>query len=68
MKHTPVQYFVLWAIMADEQLSASAKCIATVLLLKYRNHATNQCNPGFTALAKCVGRKRRSSQNDLLLP
>ena len=60
MKDTPAQYLVLWAIISDEQLSASAKCVATVLLLKFRNHKTNQCNPGLTALAKCVGRKRRS--------
>jgi hypothetical protein len=60
MKDTPAQYLVLWAIMADEQLSASAKCVATMLLLKFRNHKTNQCNPGFATLAKCVGRKRRS--------
>jgi hypothetical protein len=60
MKDTPAQYLALWAIISDEQLSASAKCVATVLLLKFRNHKTNQCNPGFSTLAKCVGRKRRS--------
>jgi Helix-turn-helix domain len=46
--------------MEDETISAAAKCVVVVLLLKYRDHKTGQCNPGFTALAKCVGRKRRS--------
>jgi Helix-turn-helix domain len=53
-------YLVLWAIMADERLSAAAKCVATVLLLQFRNHKTSICNPSFTTIAKCVGRKRRS--------
>lgn len=59
MKDTPAQYLVLWAIMADKRLSAAAKCVATVLLLKYRNHKTGQCNPSFGELAKLVGRTRR---------
>jgi hypothetical protein len=58
-KETPAQYLVLWAIMADQRLSAAAKCVATVLLLRFRNHKTNQCNPSFGELAKCVGRTRR---------
>ena len=48
----PAHYLVLWAIMADKRLSAAAKCVATVLLLKYRNHKTGQCNPSFGELAK----------------
>jgi hypothetical protein len=59
MKDTPAHYLVLWAIMADKRLSAAAKCVATVLLLKYRNHKTGQCNPSFGELAKLVGRTRR---------
>src|SRR5260370_38390026 len=57
---TPAQYMVLWGIMADERVSAPAKCVATVLLLQLRNHKTSLCNPSFTTIADCVGRKRRS--------
>ena len=59
-KKTPAHYLVLWAIMADERLSAAAKCVATVLLLQFRNHKTSVCNPSFTTIAHCVGRRRRS--------
>ncbi|UQD96144.1 helix-turn-helix domain-containing protein [Bradyrhizobium japonicum] len=59
-EETPAQYLVLWAIMADASISAAAKCVAIALLLKFRNHQTGQCNPGFSALAAVVGRKRRS--------
>lgn len=58
-KEAPAHYAVLWEIMADPGLSAAAKCCATVLLLKYRNHITGQCNPGFGTLSKMVGRTRR---------
>lgn len=51
---------ILWAIMEDARLSAAAKCVATVLLLKFRNEQTKVCNPSFGTMAKCVGRKRRS--------
>ena len=54
------QHDILWAIMKDSERSASAKCVATVLLLKFRNHDTLVCNPSFTAIAARVGRKRRS--------
>ncbi len=54
------QHDILWAIMADSRVSASAKCVATVLLLKYRNQETKVCNPSFASIAKCLGRKRRS--------
>jgi hypothetical protein len=46
--------------MSDERVSAAAKCVATVLLLQFRNHKTSVCNPSFTTIAVCVGRKRRS--------
>lgn len=51
---------ILWAIMKDSDVSAAAKCVATVLLLKYRNHNTRVCNPSFLTIALQVGRKRRS--------
>jgi Helix-turn-helix domain len=57
---SPAHYLVLWAIMADERLSAAAKCVATVLLLQFRNHKTSICNPSFNTIAQCVGRKRTS--------
>jgi hypothetical protein len=53
---TPAHYLVFWSIMSDAELSAAAKCVATVLLLQYRNHKTGQCNPSFGELAMCVGR------------
>jgi hypothetical protein len=46
--------------MSDERLSQAAKCVATVLLLRFRNHKTSVCNPSFNTIAKCVGRKRSS--------
>ncbi|MGX1417436.1 helix-turn-helix domain-containing protein [Bradyrhizobium elkanii] len=54
------QHDILWGIMEDARLSAAAKCVATVLLLKFRNQDTKVCNPSFSTIAKCVGRKRRS--------
>lgn len=68
MKRTPLHYKVLWGLMADPDVQAPSKCVATVMLLKYRNHQTGLCNPSFTTLANCVGRKRRSvidAVNDL---
>lgn len=58
-KEEAAHYQVLWSITADPKLSAAAKVCATVLLLKYRNHITGQCNPGFGGLAKLIGRTRR---------
>lgn len=58
-KEEAAHYQVLWSIMADPDLSQAAKCCATVLLLKYRNHITGQCNPSYGELAKRVGRHRR---------
>lgn len=58
-KEEAAHYQVLWSIMADPELSQAAKCCATVLLLKYRNHITGQCNPSYGELAKRVGRHRR---------
>ncbi|WP_441255745.1 helix-turn-helix domain-containing protein [Tardiphaga sp. 285_C5_N1_2] len=57
----PKHYRILWGIMADPQLSASAKCCAVALLLKFRNSETELCNPSFDTLARAVGRSRRSA-------
>jgi hypothetical protein len=59
-KRAPAHYKLLWALMADDGLSAAAKCVATVLLLQFRNHQTGQCNPSFSTIADRVGRKRRA--------
>lgn len=60
-KRAPKHYRILWGIMADPQLSASAKCCAVALLLKFRNSETELCNPSFDTLARAVGRSRRSA-------
>jgi len=59
-KRTPAHYRLLWALMADDGLSAAAKCVAIVLLLQFLNHRTGQCNPSFATVADRVGRKRRA--------
>ena len=62
-KSTPWHYKVLWAIMADPGLKAPSKCVATVLLLKYHNHKTGQCNPSYSTVGKLLGRDRRNVIN-----
>ena len=60
-KRVPAQkYAFLWRLMADTALSASAKCVAATLLLKFHNTKTGQCNPSFAAIAKTIGRSRRT--------
>src|SRR4029077_18492450 len=46
--------------MADTALSASAKVVATTLVLKFHNTKTGQCNPSFAAIAEAIGRRRRT--------
>jgi hypothetical protein len=36
----PIQYVILWAIIADRELIASTKIVATAMLLKFRNNET----------------------------
>jgi hypothetical protein len=55
----PERYDFLWRVFADKQLSPSAKCAATVLLLQYRNNRTGLCNPAYASLAKAMGSTRR---------
>ena len=62
-KSTPWHYKVLWAIMADPDLQAPSKCAATVLLLKFHNHKTGQCNPSYSAVGKLLGRDRSNAVN-----
>jgi hypothetical protein len=57
------RYVILWAIMADPDLNAPSKCAATVLLLKYHNHKTGQCNPSYSTVGKILGRDRRNVIN-----
>jgi hypothetical protein len=54
------RYKILWAIMQDPLLTAPSKCAATILLLKFANNRTRQCNPSFGAVAKKLGRHRRN--------
>ena len=50
----------LEAAIADPDLSAAAKVVLVVLLLKFRNSKTGRCNPGTATIAKAVGRSRRA--------
>jgi len=60
-KLTPAQkYGFLWRLMADDALSPAAKCVATALLLKFRNAKTGRCNPGVPGIAKTAGISRRA--------
>lgn len=54
-----VKYRFLWALMANPELSPSAKCVALVLMFKFRNTRTGQCNPSFAAIGEKIGRQRR---------
>jgi hypothetical protein len=47
-------------VLADPNLSAAAKCVVTVLLLKFHNSRTGQCNPSITAIGDALGRDRRN--------
>ncbi|KFG71044.1 helix-turn-helix domain-containing protein [Microvirga sp. BSC39] len=46
--------------MADGDLSASAKCVAAVLLCKFFNNGTGKCTPSYQAIADNAGRTRRA--------
>src|SRR5262249_14203477 len=65
MKKTsaPDRYDFLWRLFADTNLSSSAKCAATVMLLQYRNHRTGLCNPSYASIAKAIGLARRNAIN-----
>lgn len=54
------RFGLLFAIVADRELSAAAKCAATVLLLKFLNTKTGRCDPSFATLAEQLGRSRRA--------
>ena len=49
--------------MADPALSSTAKVVADSLLLDFFNVNTRQCNPSFDAIAKRVGRCRKTVIN-----
>jgi hypothetical protein len=57
-KPEPIQYAILWAIMADRELISSTKNVATALLLKFRNTETGQCNPSYRKVADIIGMSR----------
>ena len=54
------RFGLLHALLADEALSASAKVVATTLLLKFQNTKSGRCNPSVAAIAAAVGRSRRA--------
>ncbi|MET4750392.1 helix-turn-helix domain-containing protein [Bradyrhizobium sp. RT11b] len=56
----PIHYQIRRAILADPALSSTAKLVADALLLNFLNTKTGQCNPSLSAIAKAVGRCRRT--------
>lgn len=58
MRPEPIQYLILWQIMADPTLTASTKAVATALLLKFRNRKTGQCNPSYQKIANVIAMSR----------
>ena len=59
-KPEPIHYQIRRAITADPALSSTAKVVADALLLNFLNTKTGQCNPSLSAIAKAVGRCRRT--------
>jgi hypothetical protein len=62
-KPEPIHYQIRRAIMADPTLFSTAKLVASVLLLDFLNVKTGQCNPSFDAIAKRIGRCRKTVIN-----
>ena len=58
---TRVKFGFMWPLMADPDLSPSAKCAAVALVFKFHNNRRDLCNPSFVAIGRIVGRKRRST-------
>src|SRR3954453_19408043 len=56
----PQKFGFYWRMMAAPVLSASAKCVAAALLLKFHNAKTGRCNPSVPAIAKVIGRTGRA--------
>lgn len=51
---------LLHKIMKDEKLSSGAKVVVVLLLTKFMNRDTRQCNPSVATLCTYTGRKRRT--------
>lgn len=62
-KPQPELYGLLWDVMADADLTPTAKCVFSVLILKIRNRETGLCNPSFKTMAASVGLSRRTAFN-----
>ncbi len=62
--HKP-KFDLLWRLMADTTLLPPAKNVAAVLLLKFHNTKTGQCNPSLAAIGESAGRSRRSIIRDV---
>ncbi len=59
-KRSTAKFKLLYAILADANLSAASKVVATSLLLKFQNNKSGRCDPSFATIAKTVGRQRRT--------
>ena len=57
----PEKFDFFWRLMADNKLSAPAKCAAAVLLLQFHNTRTGQCNPSYASIARAMGRDRSNA-------
>ena len=51
----PQRFDFCWRMMADTDLSPTAKCVAAALLLKFHNAKTGRCNPGAASIARTAG-------------
>ncbi len=55
------KFRLLEVILAEPKLSAAAKNVATVLLIKFHNAETGRCFPSYESIAAALGRKRRAT-------
>ena len=56
----PQRFDFYWRMMADTDLSPTAKCVAAALLLKFHNAKSSRCNPGAASIARTAGLARRT--------
>jgi hypothetical protein len=57
---TATKYQILWGIIADPRLRSTPKLVAVVLLLKFLNLQTGQCNPSVPTIARLIGKCDRT--------
>ncbi len=56
----PQRFDFYWRMMADTDLSPTAKCVAAALLFKFHNAKSSRCNPGAASIARTAGLARRT--------